>query len=317
MVEYFTTIVPENPARAVEAVGLLSRIFGEQEGLLEQEQLGGRETPYNADILFSAKEDGVLLGTCHLTIPHVFPQLGGASGLCTAPEARGKGIGKNLFRMMVEESDARGLHTVFLGTSNTLAAGMYAQFGYSFITGTNVMSRTFGKDLIEFYRTFYSPSAVTYLKGDASFRIPVIPLVAARGRDMLMDANTAIFSNAVITQQSCMGLYPRYLELERRGGAFYGARLTSGALCAIASMLPTPTGHRVDAFAYPGFESTLPGLLDMCHAADPDCYAQIASVDEAKAAMFATLGYRADEEADYPVNFFTVPCRIWRKTTTH
>ena len=313
MIEYATTVIPENKAICREALELLALVFGKEESLLEAEQLDGYETACSTDVLFTAKEDGVLLGTCHLTVPHAFPRLGGASGLCTSMQARGKGIGKKLFGMMVEESDSRGVDTVFLGTSNPVAAAMYAQFGYSFLTGSNVMARSTGRSLLDFYRTYYSPGPATCQKGDASFRIPVIPLVLARGRDMLMDANTSIFSSAVLTQPSCMGLFPRYLDLERKGGAYYGARLASGAICALSSVLPTSLGNRVDAFAFPGFEKELLDLLSLCEAQHKDCYAEVVEADAAKAEMFASLGYRPDAMVDHLVNSLRVPCRIWQK----
>ena len=208
MIEYNTTVIPENPERRKEALALLTRVFGVEEVALEEKQLGGFETAYNTDILFTAQEDGIMIGTIYLTIPKSFPQIAGASGMCTAPEARGRGAGKELFRMMVEEFDRRNVEASFLGTSNPFAARLYSEFGFSFITGSNVMARRTGKPLYDFYKTFYTTSAVTYQKGNASFRIPIIPLVLMRGRDMLMDANTGIFSSESITQPSCMGLFP-------------------------------------------------------------------------------------------------------------
>jgi predicted N-acetyltransferase YhbS len=313
MIEYTTTVIPEDPGTCKEALALLTRVFGAEEVELEERQLGGYETAYNTDILFTAKEDGVMIGTIYLTIPKSFPRIGGASGMCTAPEARGRGAGKELFRMMVEAFDRLGVETAFLGTSNPFAARLYSEFGFSFITGSNVMARRTGKPLYDFYKTFYEPSAVTYQRGNASFRIPMIPLVLMRGRDMLMDANTGIFSSVSITQYSCMGLFPRYLELEKKGGAFFGARLASGALCAMASVMPAPQGYLMDAFAFPGFESEIPNLLTLCDELYPDNTAVIADVDTAKAEMFKMLGYHADVRVDYPVSFATVPCKVWRK----
>jgi GNAT superfamily N-acetyltransferase len=313
MVEYSTIVVPENPSACVEAIGLLSRIFGETEGRLEEEQLFGKELPFNTDVLFTAKEDGLLLGTCHLTIPHSFAPIGGLSGLCTSEEARGRGVGKNLFRMAVEEADARLVQTLFLGTSNPMAASLYMQFGFSFVTGSNVMVRCTRKFLSDFYQDSYSPSPVTYVEGDASFRIPVIPLVLSRGRDLLMDANTAIFSSAAVTQPSCMGLYPRYIDLMANGGSFFGARHASGALCAMASRMPTPAGTRLDAFAFPGFEPELPGLVSCLPTPAEDGYAQIATADTAKESMFAALGFQPETCVDFSVSVFKVSSRIWRK----
>lgn len=314
MIDYNTIIVPENPAGSRDAIALLTRVFGAEEAALDKMQLTGCETAYNTDVLMTATEDGVLLGMIYLTVPKSFPQIAGASGMCTSPEARGRGAGKKLFQMLTEECDRRGVEAAFLGTNNPFAARIYFECGFSFITGTNVMARCAGgKPLYDFYKTYYAPSAAVYQKGDPSFRIPVIPLAAARGRDLLMDANTGIFSSAYFTEPSCMGLYPRYLELEQKGGAFFGARLPSGALCALASVLPTPQGNQADAFAYPGFESMVPDLLTLCEETYPDTVARISDADTAKAEVFASLGYQPESSEEYKTGFASVPCRLWRK----
>ncbi len=312
MIEYDKILIPENPSECEEAIRLLSCVFGEAEGRLESKQLEGGELLFNTDVLFTAKEGGMMLGTCHLTIPRSFATLGALSGLCTSKEARGRGIGRNLFRMAVEDADERGVETLFLGTSNPMAAGMYMQFGFSFVTGSNVMVRYTGKTLLDYYQKYYYPTSISCVPGDASFRIPIIPLVLSRGRDFLMDANTAIFSSTVVTQPSCMGLFPKYLALAAEGGSYFGACHPSGALCAMSSMLPVRYGTRVDAFALPGFEPELPGLLSCCLESVDDAFAQIAITDSAKEAMFAAIGFEPGVCETYSAGAFSVPCRIWR-----
>jgi len=293
---------------------LWGSIFGKAEAELERPQIDGTEAAYNEDITFVAQEDGVILGTVHVTIPRTGPKLCGVGGVCTTPAARGKGVGRWLFGAVMEELDRDGVRAMVLGTSNPVAAKLYHSFGFAYRPGSNVMMRYAMGDTVDFERElFASPENVQVVEGDPSMRIPLVPLVLHRGKFVLLDCNTALVNSTHLNQLSCMGLYPKYMDLMARGGHCFGAVGDNGVLGGMASVESTDRGMRADLFFCDGFAGAAPELLDACRkAAGGEVYLQIADCDAAKKRLAEELGFRPAEPVTLAIRGLQIPCTIYR-----
>ena len=300
-----------SPCDAAAVLRLWADTFGAAEAALEAPQLDGSECDHNLDILYVATEGDTLLGTIHATIPHRCPTLAGLSGMCTAPAARGTGLGRILFTKILEEIDSLGVETAYLGTGNPIAAKLYHSLGFSFLPGSNVMVRYKRGDTVDFTRRVFDPvpTQVRILPGDPSLRIPLIPLVLHRGSLKVLDRNTGLMSSREMLQRSCMGLYPKYAALS----GFWGAVSDTGTLGAVASIAPGEAGETVaDFFCCDSFIQTLPQLLDICRQQGATCL-HIADHDTGKQALATQLGYRPCESTAIQVGAFTLPAKVYRK----
>ncbi len=293
---------------------LWGEIFGKAEAELERPQIDGTESAYNEDITFVAQEDGVILGTVHVTIPKIGPKLCGVGGVCTTLAARGKGVGKWLFGAVMEELDRDGVEAMVLGTGNLVAAKLYHGFGFAFRPGSNVMMRYAKGDTVDFERELFAPPAqVQVVEGNPSMRIPLVPLVLHRSKLMVLDCNTALVNSAHLTQLSCMGLYPKCMDLMARGGHCFGAVSDRGVLGGMASVEPTPEGMRADLFFCDSFAHAAPQLLDACRqAAGGEVYLQIADGDTAKKQLAEQLGFHPAEKTTLPCREFQMSGTIYR-----
>ena len=292
-----------------ELLDQLERIFGVEERLLEEVQLNGSEAEFNKDIVFMAYEDEVLLGAIHATIPHKTPYLAGLSAMFTTEAARGKGLGKLLFGKIVEEVSRQGVRLTLLGTSNPIAAKLYAQFGFAFHPGSHVMTRFSQGAMVDLTRDYYAKmqGAATVSRGDASMRIPLIPLALQTEQGLILDINTAILNSSTVTQRSCMGLFPRYLALRERGGDYFSAFDEAGTLGAVGSVAPQPDGaFRADLFALPAFESVIPEMIRKMEEAFGSIYFEIACGDTAKARLLKENGFRPTAESHFTAGDLTL-----------
>lgn len=298
-----------SPCDCSAALQLWADTFGAAEAALEAPQLDGSECGHNLDILYVATEGDTLLGTIHATIPHGCPTLAGLSGMCTAPAARGTGLGRILFTKILEEIDSLGVETAYLGTGNPIASKLYHSLGFSFLPGSNVMVRYKCGDTVDFTRRFFAPAPtqVQILPGNPGMRIPLIPLVLHRGSLTVLDGNTGLMSSRLLTQTSCMGLYPRYAALP----GFWGAVSETGTLGAVASIAENEE-MVADFFCCDSFADTVPQLLDACFRAGATCL-HIADLDEHKVAIVQKLGFRPCEPTAIQVGAFTLPATVYRK----
>ena len=284
------------PFDATEALEHLEQIFGIEERLLEACQLNGSEIEFNKDLVYFAYENDTLLGMIHATIPHKTPCLAGLSAMFTTEAARGKGIGKLLFGKIVDEVSSHGVRLTVLGTSNPVAAKLYAQFGFKFCPGSNVMALFSRGDMVDFAKDYYREMQGTakVSPGDPSMRIPMIPLVLQTDFGLILDINTEIFHSATITQRSCMGLFPRYQALKNRGGDYFMAFDEAGTLGAIGSVAPREDGSfRADFFSLPSFESVIPAMMDQFKEKCGKVYFEIACSDTTKERILKENGLHA------------------------
>ena len=291
------------PFDAEQMLCRLEEIFGIEERLLETPQLTGLETSENKDIVFLAMEDGVLLGAIHGTIPKKEPQIAGLSAMFTTPQARGTGLGRKLFGKMVETLEIMGVKAMFLGTSNPVAEKLYASFGFRYLFGSGVMARFSEGAVADFHKSrFVAPKGTIRIeKGSAEMRIPIVPLALSRLQYKIYDANLGIANPEVLTQFSCMGLYPKYMALK---GSFFGAWDEAGVLGAAATV--TEDGC-FDGFGWPAYEDALQKIFCKAGAS----HMIVADADEAKIALANSLGlHRAEEtklqlrDAYFPAHYY-------------
>ena len=307
MIGYSSFLTPDNKKETEEVLKLIGLTFGEEEEMLERRQLCGEESEYNADYLFTAYEDGKLLGNIHLTVCGTNGTVGCLGGLVTVPEARGKGVATKLFADACECFDKLGGRMLFLGTGNPVAARMYEKFGFRFITGTAIMVRVKDSPLFDVCREMYSDKEYEIIEMNDSCRVPIIPIVADRGRDILMDFNANIINNQYATQNSCTGLYPRFLKIKENGRVMV-ARLKNGAVAAVLTERSDGEIHNIDCFAYTGFEEALPQMLEKAIEMDRNYSAVICKKDTEKLQLFKSFGFSTDSEYDYEFNNIHIPC---------
>lgn len=300
------------PYVATAALKLLEDTFGIDEVLLEAPQLSGKEIAVNKDIVWEAWDGDLLVGTIHATIPLNCPHICGLSAMATHPSVRGKGLGRVLFAKILEEIDSQGVTTAFLGTSNPIAAKLYHSLGFSFLPGSHVMVRYLKGDTVDFALEHYSPICedVAIHKDTSAIRIPLIPLTVIGSKTKVLDINTGLFHRDLVTQRSCMGLYPRYDKLLEKGGHFYAAFDKPGTLGAMLSTVPTEDGIRADFFCCEGFADVIAQLLERC---GEKVYLQIAECDEEKQAFAKKLGFSPASEASmFPCGDVWLPFRIYK-----
>jgi len=297
-----------------EIVDLWAEVFGIDEARLEEVQVDGSEVEYNRDFVYVAKDSGVILGVIHGTIPIDYPTFCGLSGMCTTNEARGKGVGRELFAKISNDLEQMGVETAFLGTSNMIAAKLYANNGFAFYPGTYIMYRQRCGGIVDLQKEYLTETFGKYkiVDGNQSFRIPVIPLVLNSQSGMICDVNTQISINVFI-QKSCMGLYPRYLKLKEKGGHYFGALNERGLLGAMASVMPTDKGFRCDFFWSGNFGDAVLQLIEKCRDVVGEVYFQLADCDTEKIKMVETLGYTSTENADIEHNKCWISAKIYHK----
>ena len=298
------------PFDATEALAHLEQIFGIQERLLETCQLNGSETTFNKDIVYLAYENDTLLGMIHATIPVNTPYLAGLSAMFTTEAARGKGIGKILFEKIVEEVSSHDVRLAVLGTDNPIAAKLYAKFGFGFCPGSCVMARFSEGNMADFGKAHYQKVCgnIEISKGSPAMRIPIIPLVLQRDYGLILDINTGIFNSSIITQRSCMSLFPRYEALRAQGGDYYMAFDQTGTLGAISSVSPQTDGSfRADFFALSSFESSIASMICKIEKNFGKVYFEIARNDNAKERILQENGFHAIGESYCATNDFMIP----------
>ena len=306
-----------SPFDCDEVINLWSDIFGEYEAELEKIQCDGTEEEVNTDIVYLAKENGKLLGVVHTTISKTEPLLAGMSGVCTTPEARGKGISRILFEKAMEEIDSLGVKATFLGTGHPLAIKVYESCGFSFIPCTGAMARVPGSNFGLFCCDYYSKEHknIKIVPGNAAMRLPLVPFVLGLSGDCFIDINACIMSRGInFSQVSCMGLYQKFLDVEKAGGSFLGAFDENGILGATASAMPTDKGIRADFRVRPGFESAAKDFVSDLEDKYGRVYLQIADADESKIKIAESLGFKKREEILHSYrDICLIPMHIFEK----
>lgn len=213
--------------------------------------LAGGEVGQNVDIILIAREGATITATCHLTVSRLNPRLGGLGEIATAPQSRGKGLAAQLVERAIVAATASGCTQLVLGTVNETAARLYAKFGFRYLPGTRVMLRnadgTEGLGSAPFDRR-----DIKIVAGAPCHRLTIIPPILTATDHAILDANVELLATRLADQTSCMGLYPRYERLAKKGGQWFVAQASNGLTIGIASVIGVTSGiAQVDGFVVP------------------------------------------------------------------
>ena len=296
--------IPISRAQAEELFGFWQRIFGSEDPDVPLEVFLGDELEHNRLICYVDRNGGVLTGTCGITIARSSPRLAGFGEVATEPKYRGQGIATHLCGEAVEEFTSRGGEAVFLGTGNPDAARIYHRLGWRRLAGANVWANVTTGDSPEEYLADYfrQPSAVDIVRGDASLRVPMIPLLVVPHDWQVLDGNlpSPMISTRYAVQNSCMGLCRKYYRLVKHGGEWFAAMASENRLVGISTArIDGLKVCWVDGFIHARFRSEYGRLIGAAMewgaSLDATGFATSVSVeDEDKQSLFASLGFRKD-----------------------
>jgi GNAT superfamily N-acetyltransferase len=291
--------VPIANDRADSLLAFWEPVFGTS----SQEQapiLAGKDVEHNQDRLFLAYENDQLAGTCHLTISHANPSLGGLGEVAVAPAFRRRGIAGALCARARDAFLAQGGEVLCLATHNPEAARVYHRLGWRKLAGANAMlwlrePNSPEEFLVDHFR---NEDAVTVMRGTPADRLAMIPLLVNPHDWHILDANLGMFSTRYLVQRSCMGLYPRFAALRRNeDGDWWVARTTQHRVVGLATVRRDAAGRvQVDGFLHRRWLdhwSALihPALHWAAERGAPAVHACVAGVDEEKLARFQALGF--------------------------
>lgn len=260
----------------------------------------GEEEAHNRGTLYLKREGGQLAGTCFLLQSKGAPALAGLGEVATDPRFRGQGIATELCGQALADFHAAGGEALFLGTVNPSAARIYHRLGWRKLAGANVMVNIALGELPEAFLADYfrTLDQVEISVAGPDVRVPMIPLILTPHNGHVLDTNVGLYSCRYRTQNSCMGLYPRYaLGLKKNGGEFFAARTPDGKVVGLSTALPQDDGgYRIDGFVHQNFSTAWPALIDAAcdwaksHGAST-WHAAISLEDTDKQALFKSMGF--------------------------
>ncbi|MEZ4865077.1 MAG: GNAT family N-acetyltransferase [Caldilineaceae bacterium] len=287
-----------------ELIPFWATIFGDGLPDIERAVFLGAEEAYSRSKLYLRREGEQVAGTCFMMHATAAPALAGLGEVATDPHLRGRGIATELCSQAVADLRAAGGEALFLGTVNPVAARIYHRLGWRKLAGANVMVNLTAalspeEFLVDYFRR---PGQVTIGPVGPDVRVPMIPLILTPHDSLVLDANVEIYSCRYRTQNSCMGLYPRYVRgLQERQGACFAARTDDGRVVGLATALPAKQEAvagdcQIDGFVHQRFAATWPALIEAaCSWARAygatEVGALIAAEDTEKQAVFQSLGF--------------------------
>ncbi len=223
--------------------------------------------------------------------------------MATRPEYRGRGIANRLCQQALDEFVERGGEVVFLGTENPRAARIYHRLGWRRIANSTVYANVTSGGSPEDYLVDYfrAPSSVNIVAGDASLRVPMIPLLLTPHDWQILDGNlpNPMVSTRYAMQDSCMGLCRKYYYLVKHDDAeWFAAKTSDGRLVGISTAwIDADNVCNVDGFVHARFNDSYDALISAAiewgeqHNATRFA-ARLSVEDEEKQAKFETLGFR-------------------------
>ena len=235
--------------------------------------------------------------------PRANPEFAGIGEVATRPEYRGRGIANRLCKQALDEFDEHGGEAVFLGTENLDAARIYHRLGWRRIANSTVYANIMSGDSPEEYLADYfrTPSPVNIVPGDASLRVPMIPLLLTPHDWQILDGNlpTPMISTRYADQNSCMGLCRKYYYLVKRDNAeWFAAKTDDDRLVGIATAyVDVNDDCQVDGFVHARFSDAYSALInaaiDWGTQQNAGRIATRLSVeDEDKRSKFHAIGFR-------------------------
>ena len=182
---------PIGEGLAKELFAFWEEIFGSEDPDIPIGVFLGEEADHNRHVVLAERDRDSLVGTCGIMTPHANPEFAGIGEVATRPEYRGRGIARQLCGQAFDEFAANGGEAIFLGTENPDAARIYQRLGWRRIANSTVYANITSDNSPEEYLADYfrTPSPVNIVTGDASLRVPMIPLLLTPHDWQVLDGN--------------------------------------------------------------------------------------------------------------------------------
>ena len=305
-----------------ELLPFWTAIFGEGLPDIERAVFLGSESAYSHSTLYLQRVGEQVAGTCFMMHSRTVPALAGFGEVATAPPFRGRGIATALCRQAVADFRAASGEAFFLGTVNPVAARLYHRLGWRKLAGATIMVNLTAnlapeEFLVDYFR---QPGPVDVQIAGPEIRVPMIALILTPHDSALLDANVGLYSCRYRTQNSCMGLYPRYVRaLQNSQGACFTASTPDGRIVGLATARCTARTsdectYQIDGFTHHRFAANWPDLLQAActwarHQGATALQALLMAEDEAKQALFHSLGFVSTGAA---AHFDEQRLTVWR-----
>ena len=313
---------------AKELFAFWEQIFGPEDPDIPIGVFLGEEAEHNRHVVLAERDRDVLAGTCGIMTPRANPEFAGIGEVATRPEYQGRGIAGRLCGQALDEFASNGGQAVFLGTENPAAARIYHRLGWRKIANsTDYVNVTNGDSPEEYLADYFrTPSPVNIVTGDASLRVPMIPLILMPHDWQVLDGNlpTPMISTRYAEQNSCMGLCRKYYYLIsppsprdatipvipaqagiQRGGVrgmpaaeWFAAKTSDGRLVGISTARIDIYGVcHVDGFIHARFMDSYEALINAAigwgtQQESVRIATRLSAEDEEKQAKFEAIGFR-------------------------
>ena len=288
---------------AKELFTFWERIFGPEDPDIPIGVFLGDEAEHNRHVVLLERDSGNLVGTAGIMTPRANREFAGIGEVATRPEYRGRGIAGRLCQQAIDEFVANGGEAVFLGTENPDAARIYHRLGWRRIANSTVYANIINGDSPEEYLADYfrTPSNVQIVPGDASLRVPMIPLLLTPHDWQILDGNlpTPMISTRYATQNSCMGLCRKYYYLVKRDDAdWFAAKTSDQRLVGISTAwIDDENVCHIDGFIHARFNDTYDALISSAiewgtQRSSVGFVAKLFVEDDEKRGHFERLGFR-------------------------
>ena len=294
---------PIDKELARELFDFWEEIFGPEDPDIPIGVFLGEEAEHNRHAVLLERDGHVLSGTCGIMTPRANSRFAGIGEVATRPDYRGRGIAGRLCQQALDAFNQNGGDAVFLGTENPDAARIYHRLGWRRIAGSTVYANVTSGDSSEEYLAdhFRTSSPVNIVTGDASLRVPMIPLLLTPHDWQVLDGNlpTPMISTRYAMQNSCMGLCRKYYYLVKRDNAEWFAAKTSDQRLVGISTAWIDGGNicHVDGFIHARFKDSYGALINAAieWASQQNSVrfvTRLSVEDEEKQANFEALGFR-------------------------
>ena len=260
----------------------------------------GSEASQSIITVYVRRLGGRLAGACLVASSRTLPVLGGLGEVATDPQIRRSGIATQLSQQARDDFVERGGQAIFLGTVNPGAARIYFRLGWRKLAGVNLMVNVLSGNspeefLLDYFRGLGSARVREPSPAD---RVPMIPLLVSPHDWQMLDYNTAMLSTRYAVQDSCLGLYRRYMALTGDGrGAWFCAADNLGQLGGLSTArLDGAGGCAVDGFTHRESLDSWNALIRRAinWGADRETspiWATVSVEDDEKLALFESLGF--------------------------
>jgi GNAT superfamily N-acetyltransferase len=291
---------PLEPGLVDELFAFWEPIFGGSIDVTPETLLGSEGTQSRITV-YTRRLGDRLAGACLVASSRTLPALGGLGEVATGPEARRTGIATELTRQARDDFADGGGEALFLGTVNHAAARIYFRLGWRKLAGANLMVNVLdGRSPEEFFVDYFRGiGPVKVREPSPADRAPMIPLLVSPHDWQTLDFNTGMMSTRYAVQDSCLGLYRRYMALARDGrGAWFCASDDLGQLAGLSTArLDEAGGCRVDGFTRRECLDSWKALIQRAtdwatNSQASRIYATVSVEDEEKLALFESAGFK-------------------------